>query len=157
VYVSSLSKALGAFGGYMAASKEIIKLAINTSRPFIYTSALPGFLADLALKRFSTNREKKRLELWKKIEQFGKGLESIGYEIESQSQIIPVIIGDEGKTLEFGRYLKDNGIFAQPIRYPTVNLGSARIRISVTNWLSEDMISKSLDVFEKAGKKFNVM
>jgi glycine C-acetyltransferase len=157
VYVSSLSKALGTFGGYMAASKEIIELAINTSRPFIYTSALPGFLADLALKRFSTNREKKRLELWKKIEQFGKGLESIGYEIESQSQIIPVIIGDEGKTLEFGRYLKDNGIFAQPIRYPTVNLGSARIRISVTNWLSEDMILKSLDVFEKAGKKFNVM
>ncbi|MDE1770546.1 MAG: pyridoxal phosphate-dependent aminotransferase family protein [Thaumarchaeota archaeon] len=157
VYISSLSKALGAFGGYMTANKEIIDLAVNTSRPFIYTSALPGFMADLALKRFSLNREKKRLHLWKKIEQFSRGLQSIGYTIESQSQIIPIIIGDEKKTLQFGKYLKDNGIFAQPIRYPTVNLGTARIRISVTDWLSEDIISKSLDVFEKAGKKFGIV
>ena len=156
IYISSLSKALGAFGGYMTASKEIIELAVNTSRPFIYTSALPGFLADFVLKRFLTNREKKRLSLWKKIEQFSKGLKSVGYTIESQSQIIPVIIGDEKKTLEFAKYLKDKKIFAQPIRYPTVNLGSARIRISVTDWLSENMISESLNVFEKAGKKFGI-
>ncbi len=156
MYISSLSKALGTFGGYIAASKEIIDLAVNTSRPFIYTSALPSFLADMALKRFLSNREKKRLELWNKIEQFSKGLQSIGYRMDSPSQIMPIIIGDEKKTLEFGKYLKNNGIFAQPIRYPTVNLGSARIRISVTNWLSEGMISKSLDIFEKAGKKFGI-
>jgi glycine C-acetyltransferase len=157
VYISSLSKALGAFGGYIAANKEIIDLAVNTSRSFIYTSALPGFLADFALKRFLLNREKKRLQLWKKIEQFNKGLRSIGYTIESQSQIIPIIIGDEKKTLEFGRYLRYNKIFAQPVRYPTVNWGSARIRISVTDWLSEDIISESMDVFEKAGKKFGIL
>ncbi|MGI0007268.1 MAG: aminotransferase class I/II-fold pyridoxal phosphate-dependent enzyme [Nitrosotalea sp.] len=157
IYTSSLSKALGAFGGYIAASKEIIDLAVNTSRPFIYTSALPGFLADFALKRFLSNREKKRLELEKKTRQFNKGLQSIGYKIESPSQIIPIIIGDEKNTLEFGKYLRNNGIFAQPIRYPTVNLGSARIRISVTNWLSEDIISESLDIFEKAGKKFGIL
>ncbi len=156
VYISSLSKALGAFGGYIAASKEIVDLAVNTSRPFIYTSALPGFLAELALKRFLSSRETKRLQLWKKIEQFSKGLRSIGYSIESQSQIIPIIIGDEKKTLEFGRYLRNKGIFVQPIRYPTVNLGSARIRISVTNWLSEDIIAESLDIFEKAGRKFDI-
>jgi len=156
VYISSLSKALGAFGGYMTANKEIIDLAVNTSRPFIYTSALPSFLAEMALKRFLSNREKKRLQLWRKIKQLGNGLRSIGYTIESQSQIIPIIIGDEKKTLEFGRYLRNNGIFAQPIRYPTVNRGSARIRISVTNWLSEEMISESLCVFEKAGRRFGM-
>ena len=156
VYISSLSKALGAFGGYMTANKEIIDLAVNTSRPFIYTSALPSFLAEMALKRFLSNREKKRLQLWRKIKQLGEGLRSIGYTIESQSQIIPIIIGDEKKTLEFGRYLRNNGIFAQPIRYPTVNRGSARIRISVTNWLSEEMISESLCVFEKAGRRFGM-
>ncbi|MDE1877677.1 MAG: pyridoxal phosphate-dependent aminotransferase family protein [Thaumarchaeota archaeon] len=154
IYTSSMSKALGAFGGYIAASNDIIDLAVNTSRPFIYTSALPSFLADMALKRFLSDREKKRLELWSKIEQFSKGLQSIGYKMESPSQIMPVIIGSERKALEFGKYLKNNGIFAQPIRYPTVSLGSARIRVSVTNWLSEDMISKALDIFEKAGKKF---
>jgi glycine C-acetyltransferase len=156
VYISSLSKALGVFGGYIAANKEIIELVVNTSRPFIYTSALPSFLADMALKRFLSNREKNRLQLWKKIKKLGNGLRSIGYTIESHSQIIPIIIGDEKKTLEFGKYLKNNGIFAQPIRYPTVNRGSARIRISVTNWLSEEMISESLDVFEKAGRRFGM-
>ncbi|SMH70865.1 aminotransferase class I/II-fold pyridoxal phosphate-dependent enzyme [Candidatus Nitrosotalea okcheonensis] len=156
IYTSSMSKALGVFGGYIAASNDIIDLAVNTSRPFIYTSALPSFLADMALKRFLSDREKKRLELWSKIEQFSKGLQSIGYKMESPSQIMPVIIGSERKALEFGKYLKNNGIFAQPIRYPTVSLGSARIRISVTNWLSEDMISKALDIFEKAGKKFGI-
>ncbi len=156
IYISSLSKALGTFGGYIAASNDIIDLAVNTSRPFIYTSALPSFVADMALKRFLSNREKKRLELWHKIEQFSKGLQSIGYKMESPSQIMPIMIGAEKKALEFGKYLKNNGIFAQPIRYPTVNLGTARIRISVTNWLSGDMISKSLDIFEKAGKKFGI-
>ncbi|NHI02661.1 8-amino-7-oxononanoate synthase [Candidatus Nitrosotalea sp. TS] len=58
--------------------------------------------------------------------------------------------------MEFGQYLSSNGIFAQPIRYPTVELGSARIRISVTSWLTEDIIARSLDVFEKAGKKFGI-
>ncbi len=156
IYISSLSKALGAFGGYIAASKEIIDLAVNTSRPFIYTSALPGFLAELALERFQSNREKNRLELWKKTRYLSDGLRSIGYSIESQSQIIPIIIGDEKKTLEFGKYLRNNGIFAQPIRYPTVNLGSARIRVSATNWLTDDIIAQSLDVFEKAGRKFGI-
>jgi glycine C-acetyltransferase len=114
-------------------------------------------LVNLALKRFLMNREKNRIRLWKKIESFSKGLKSIGYNIESNSQIIPIIIGNEKKTLEYGKYLRDNQIFSQPIRYPTVNLGSARIRISVTDWLSEGIISKSLDIFEKAGKKFGLV
>ncbi len=157
VYISSLSKALGAFGGYIAAKKEIVDLAINTSRSFIYTSALPNFLAEFALSRILANREKNRIRLWKKVEFFRKGMESLGYHIPSQSQIMPLIIGDEKKTVEFGQFLKSNGVFAQPIRYPTVAKSSARIRISMTDWQSIDTISKSIDVFEKAGKKFNII
>lgn len=157
VYISSLSKGLGAFGGYVASSESVIDLAINTSRPFIYTSALPNFMVKIALDKFASNREQKRIKLWKNIKLFRKGLESLGYHIESQSQIIPIIIGDEKKTLDFGRYLLNKGIFAQPIRYPTVELGASRIRISVTAWLTKDIISKSIDIFEKAGKKFKIL
>ena len=157
VYISSLSKGLGAFGGYVASQKNLVELVINTSRPFIYTSALPNFLVKMALDKFSSDREQKRVKLWKNIEYFRKGLESLGYAIESQSQIIPIIIGNEKKALDFGRYLLKNGIFAQPIRYPTVALGSARIRISVTAWLTDDIINKSIDIFEKAGKKFKIL
>lgn len=157
LYISSLSKGLGAFGGYVASKKEVVELAINTSRPFIYTSALPNFLVQVALDKMSSNREQKRIRLWKNVGMMRKGLESLGYQIDSQSQIIPVIIGNEKKAMEFGKYLSSNGIFAQPIRYPTVELGSARIRISVTSWLTEGIIARSLDVFEKAGKKFRIV
>ena len=156
VYISSLSKGLGAFGGYAASKREIVEFAVNSSRPFIYTSALPNFLVQIALDNMASNREERRIKLWKNIKIVKNGLESLGYNINSQSQIIPIIIGNEKKTMEFGRYLFDNGVFAQPIRYPTVKLGSARIRISVTSWLTKDNISRSLDVFEKAGKKFKV-
>ncbi len=156
VYISSLSKGLGAFGGYVASKSEAIDLAINTSRSFIYTSALPNFLVKSALDKFSSNREQKRIKLWKNVKLVRDGLESIGYDVDSQSQIIPIIIGNEKKSVDFGRYLFTNGVFAQPIRYPTVERGSARIRISVTAWLSNDDIARSLGLFEKAGKKFGI-
>jgi glycine C-acetyltransferase len=156
VYISSLSKGLGAFGGYVASKKEVVELAINTSRPFIYTSALPNFLVKAALDKMSLNREQKRIKLWKNVVMVRKGLESLGYKICSQSQIMPIIIGNEKNAVKFGQYLSSNGIFAQPIRYPTVELGSARIRISVTSWLTDKNIARSLDVFEKAGRKFGI-
>ena len=157
VYVSSLSKGLGAFGGYLASRDKIIDLTVNTSRPFIYTSALPSFLVDLALKRLSSKREKHRKKLWNNVKIIQNGLQSIGYTFNSSSQIIPIIIGSEKKTMEFGKYLFDKGVFAQPIRYPTVALGSARIRLSVTALLTQEHIERSLDVFESAGKKFRML
>ena len=157
VYVSSLSKGLGAFGGYVASRTEINDIIVNTSRPFIYTSALPSFLVELALQRFSSNREKHRKKLWNNTKMMQKGLDSIGYTFNSSSQIIPIIIGSEKKAMDFGRYLFNNGVFAQPIRYPTVAIGSARIRISVTALLDEKNIEKSIDVFESAGKKFGIL
>ncbi|TLX67233.1 MAG: aminotransferase class I/II-fold pyridoxal phosphate-dependent enzyme [Thaumarchaeota archaeon] len=157
VYVSSLSKGLGAFGGYIASRDKIIDLTVNASRPFIYTSALPSFIVDLALKRFSSKREKRRKKLWNNVKMIQNGLESIGYTFNSSSQIIPIIIGSEKKTMEFGKYLFDEGVFAQPIRYPTVALGSARIRLSVTALLTREHIERSLDIFESAGKKFRIL
>jgi glycine C-acetyltransferase len=156
VYISSLSKGLGAFGGYVAAKTKVIELAVNTSRPFIYTSALPNFMVQIALYKLSSNREQKRTKLWKNVTHLRTGLESLGYSIGSQSQIMPIIIGDEKKTVDFGRYLFDNGIFAQPIRYPTVKRGSARIRISATAWLTRDTIERAINTFERAGKRFGI-
>ena len=156
VYISSLSKGLGAFGGYAASKKEIVDLAVNASRPFIYTSALPSFLVQNAIEKFDAQREKRRIKLWKNSELLRKGLMSLGYNIDSPSQIIPVIIGPEKKAMEFGRFLFSRGVYAQPVRYPTVGKGKARIRISATAWLSRDGIERSLDAFERAGNRFGI-
>jgi glycine C-acetyltransferase len=157
LYVSSLSKGLGSFGGYVATQKNIIELLINKSKSFIYTSALPSFLVKHSLMNFNYNREKQRRKLWKNVEYFSVGLKQIGYNFNSTTHIIPIIIGQEKIALEFGRYLFKNGIYAHPIRYPTVSKNKARIRISLTAWLSKNHIESALDVFESAAKKFEIV
>jgi glycine C-acetyltransferase len=156
VYTSSLSKGLGSFGGYVSSKKNVIELCINKSKPFIYTSALPTFLVDDAIKRFDSDREIKRKNLWKNVNMFSKGLKKIGFDVKSLSHIIPIIIGKEKTALEFGSYLFKNGIFAQPIRYPTVPYNEARIRVSITAMLTKNHITNSLNVFESAKKKFRL-
>ena len=157
LYISSLSKGLGSFGGYVASQNNVIELLINKSKPFIYTSALPSFLVRDAIQKFDSNREKQQKKLQINTNLFRKGLKNIGYDISSVTHIIPIIIGKEKTALEFGKYLFRNGIFAQPIRYPTVSRNKARIRLSVTAWFEKNQIEKALDVFEMAGKKFQII
>jgi glycine C-acetyltransferase len=153
LYISSLSKGLGSFGGYIASYKKVVDLNINKSKSFIYTSALPSFLVEYSLRRFESNRESQRKKLQKNVELFLKRFREIGYEINSQTQIIPIIIGKEKTAVEFAKYLFKNGIYAQPIRYPTVPKNQARLRISVTAWLSTKEIENSIIVFENAFQK----
>jgi len=154
LYISSLSKGLGSFGGYVASQNNVIDLCINKSKSFIYTSALPSFLIEHSMKRFESNREKQKKKLEKNTKQLSKGLTQIGYEINSSTHIIPIIIGNEKSAMDFGKFLFSNGVFVQPIRYPTVPKNQARLRISVTAWLSKADIEKTLEIFEKAYRKF---
>jgi len=157
LYISSLSKGLGSFGGYIASQKNVVDLCINKSKSFIYTSALPSVFVEYSIKRFDSNREKFRKKLGKNVHSISSGLKKIGYKIDSKTHIIPIIIGREKTTLNFGKYLFDKGIYAQPIRFPTVPKNKARIRLSVTSWLTKKQIEDVLDVFESAGKKFKIL
>ncbi len=157
LYISSLSKGLGSFGGYIASQKNVIDLCINRSKSFIYTSALPSFLVEFSLKRFESNRKKQQEKLWKNVRHLITGLRQLGYQINSETHIIPIIIGSEKNALTFGKFLFYKGIYAQPIRYPTVKRNKARIRISVSAWLSKNQIDDAIDVFEAAGKKFDII
>ncbi len=154
LYISSLSKGLGSFGGYIASRKKIIDLNINKSKSFIYTSALPSILVKHSLRRFESNREKHRKKLQRNIGLFLKGFQEIGFEIRSKTHIMPILIGKEKTAMEFGKYLFKNGIYAQPIRYPTVPKNKSRLRISVTGLLSKNDIENSLLVFERAYEKY---
>lgn len=154
LYISSLSKGLGSFGGYVSSQKNVIDLCVNKSKTFIYTSALPSFLIEYSLKKFESNRERYQKKLQSNKKLLVKGLKEIGYLINSKTHIVPIIIGDEKKAMDFGHYLFKNGIFVQPIRYPTVPKNKARLRISITGWLSHKNIENSLEVFDQAYKKF---
>ena len=156
LYISSLSKGLGSFGGYVSSQNNVIDLCINKSKSFIYTSALPSFLVEYSLKRFESNREKQRKKLENNTNLLAKGLRQIGYQIDSKTHIIPIIIGKEKTAMNFGEFLFEKGVFAQPIRYPTVPKNKARLRISVTAWLSRKDINITLTIFEQAAKKFKI-
>ena len=155
ISVSSLSKGLGCFGGYVACSNLIRDLLINRSRQLIYTSALPEHLCTaslIAIPLASKGHLQKRL--FRKVRFLAKELTALGFSIgKSASQIIPVMIGDEKKALNFASELRKNGIFVQAIRYPTVTKDKARVRISVTSAHTYADLHKTLDCFEYVGKR----
>ena len=156
VYISSLSKGLGSFGGYVSSQNNVIDLCINKSKSFIYTSALPSFLIQYSLNRMQINREKQRKILVRNTSILTNGLKQLGYKINSKTHIIPIVIGNEKTAMDFGKFLLKKGVFAQPIRYPTVPKNKARLRISVTAWLSKKNIDDALNIFEQAQKKFKI-
>jgi len=159
IHTSSLSKALGGFGGYVAAGRLTREILINKSRQFIYTSALPQHLCVFAQASMSLaqkgNLQKK---LFENIRFFGDRLRKIGLiRGKPDSQIIPIIVGSEKLALEFSKYLLDDGVFLQPIRYPTVQRGSARLRVSVSASHTKHQLKFAIDLLESIGSKLNVI
>ncbi len=153
VIVSSLSKALGCFGGYMVGSGSIVDYLINRSRSFIYTSALPSLFAIAALKALSIVRQGvMQRRLYANTRYFRDRLHDLGFNITGNTHIIPIIIGSERLALEFADLLLKHGVFAQAIRYPTVAKGKARIRVTVTALHSREDMDHVLEVFRCIGK-----
>jgi glycine C-acetyltransferase len=158
IHVSSMSKGLGCFGGYVAASEKIRELLVNTSRQFIYTSALPGHLCSAAIAAIPLAKKgnlQKRLR--QNIDYFAARMTRLGFAIGSSSQIIPIMIGQEKQAVEFSRRLLEAGVFAQAIRYPTVKKGQARLRVSLTAMHTKSHLDAAIGAFEQAGKKSGII
>ena len=160
IHISSLSKGLGCFGGYAASSNLITDLLINKSRQFIYTSAIPEHLCVAALTAVSFLKKNKDLQknFLKKIKWFINQLNQLGFNIgATSSQIIPIIIGDEKVASNFSKELFKKGIFIQAIRYPTVSLGKARLRISLNTSIGQSQLTYVIICLDKLGKKYNII
>jgi len=159
VNVSSLSKGLGCFGGYVASTNLVRELLVNKSRQFIYTSALPEHLCAAALAAVSVAQNGNlQGRLFRNVAFFYKKLKDLGFSIaRSNSQIIPVMIGDEKLALEFSNDLLHNGIFVQPIRYPTVMKGRARLRVTITALHDKNDLQTAVESFEMVGRKRDVI
>ena len=135
--MGTFGKALGTFGAYVAGCKELIDFLINKSRPFIYTTALPPGAIGATLKSIeivqSDEGKKRREHLLKKAKILRDKLYKAGIDtLDSETQIIPVLIGSEKTTMLIMNKLLENGIFIQGIRPPTVPEGKCRLRISLT-------------------------
>lgn len=159
VHVSSLSKGLGCFGGYVASSKSMIDLLVNTSKQFIYTSALPHHLCAAAIEAFGlAKRGKLQKKLFLNIAHLRKKLGDFGFDTgRSTSQIMPIMVGPEELTMEFSNELLAAGVFAQAVRYPTVKKGRARLRLSVTAAHTRSQLNEALEIMQAVGKRKQII
>lgn len=159
IQISSMSKGLGCFGGYVASTTPIRELLINNSRQFIYTSALPDHLCAAAIAAIPLAKKGGlQKQLQRNIDYFSKTMKKLGFTLgSSASQIIPVMIGEEKLAMELSKELLRLGVFAQAIRYPTVRKGSARLRTSLTSMHTKKHIDAAIGAFEQAGKKTKLL
>lgn len=132
--MGTFGKALGGFGAYLAASKEIIDYLINTCRSFIYSTSLPPAIiaSNIAALELLKEEPWRREKLLESSDYFRAELANKGFEVKGSSQIIPVITGDNFKTIELARKLQDKGYWVLPVRPPTVPRGQARLRFSLS-------------------------
>jgi len=157
IHMGTLSKTIGSQGGYVTGNKELIDFLRNTSRPFMYSTGLSPADTACALESFKIINKNKslRFKLLKNADYLRKGLRNMGFEISNGLQIIPLIIGDNKRTMEFQKLLENDGIFVTGIRYPTVK--SARLRISVMATHTRKQLSKALHSFKKNGIKLGLI
>lgn len=156
VSMGTLSKALGSMGGYVAGSHELIDLLRNKARSFIYTTALPPSAMASAKAAFDVIvKEDPATKLWQNVALYKKGLNDMGFSINSQTQIIPLMTGETGRTLEAAAELERAGVFALGIRPPTVPQGQGRVRTSIMATHSKMDIMDALDAIRGVKDKIN--
>jgi 8-amino-7-oxononanoate synthase len=152
IQIGTLGKAFGSFGAYAAGNKDLISILINHARSFIYSTALPPSVCAASLTAIDIveHEPERRERLWKNRNRFVNGLNSTGISTgNSETPIIPIVIGDSGRALAAAEKLFKYGIYAPAVRPPTVPANSARIRATVTAAHIENDVDSALDIFRR--------
>jgi len=162
ITMGTLGKALGGFGAYIAGSKEIVEYLVNKARSFIFSTSLPPAVLAAASAAFdivdsSTGADLRR-SLAGNAAFLRNSLREAGFDtLGSETQILPVFVGEAQNTMEFSRALLGEGVFVQGIRPPTVPVGSSRLRCTLmaTHEQAElqNVVNAMCRAREKVGKE----
>jgi glycine C-acetyltransferase len=160
VQVGTLSKAIGALGGYVAGSRTLIEFLYHRARPFLFSTSHPPAVAAACIAAIDVLLEEPAIidRLWENTRFFKAGLERLGFNTGlSESPITPVITGDGTTAMKLSDRLFDEGVFAQGIAFPTVAKDKARVRTIVTATHSRADLEFALDKFEKVGRELGLV
>jgi len=165
VQVGTLSKAIGALGGYVCGSKDLIDFLYHRARPFLFSTSHPPSVAATCIAAFEVLEEEPELidKLWGNTRFFKKELGLLGFNIggqttpASETPITPIIVGEGKLTMDFSRELFKEGVFATGIAFPTVPEGKARIRTIMSATHTQDQLSRVLEVLKKVGKRMGIV
>jgi glycine C-acetyltransferase len=165
VQVGTLSKAIGALGGYVCGSRELIDYLYHRARPFLFSTSHPPSVAATCIAAFDIlENEPERIErLWSNTRYFKQQLGGAGFDIggvttpASETPVTPIIVGDGRTTMEFSRALFDAGLMATGIAFPTVPEGKARVRTIMTSEHTREQLDQALDILTTTAKKFAIL
>jgi len=152
VQMGTFSKALGSLGGYIAGDRNLIRYLVQKARSLIFTTGLPPAVvaASTEALRIARTEPERRAALWRNVRRLREGLAGVGFSLgPSESQILPVLIGDDRRAMSACRFLLRHGVFVQGIRPPTVPLGTARLRVTPMATHTEEDIDSALNVFRQ--------
>src|SRR6476646_6564964 len=160
VQVGTLSKAIGALGGYVAGSRALIEFLYHRARPFLFSTSHPPSVAASCIAAIDVLEQEPQIieRLWENTRFFKTGLQTLGFNTGlSESPITPVIAGDGALAMTLSDRLFQEGVFAQGIAFPTVARDKARVRTIVTATHTRDELQFALDVFAKVGKEIGLI
>ncbi len=160
VEVGTLSKAFGVMGGLVAGKAVIIDWLRQRGRPFLFSSAMTVPDAAACLEAVNILDESTELidRLWSNAAIFRQGMQDLGFDTgNSQTPIVPVMLGEAPLAQQFSRRLFEEGVFAMAIGFPTVPRGKARIRVMNSAAHSKEDIQLALETFGKVGKELGVI
>ncbi len=160
LHMGTLSKALGASGGFITGTKDFIAYLINTARAFIYSTAPPPAMAAAAQQAIQIIQQEpeRRARLWTNREYMYQGLMAMGCHLtKTQSPILPIIVNDPSLALEMSQQLRQKGMFIPAIRPPTVPKGTSRLRITVTAEHSIEQIDSALEAIQQVGQSLKIL
>lgn len=158
--IGTLSKAIGVVGGYVAGSRDLIDWLKVRARPFLFSTAMTPGAAAACIEAINILSSSTELvdKLWENGRYLKKGLKELGFDIgHSETPITPCIIGDADKAQQFSKELFEEGVYAKSIVFPTVPLGTARVRNMPTAAHTKEMLDKTIAIYEKVGKRMGVI
>jgi glycine C-acetyltransferase len=165
IQVGTLSKAIGALGGYVCGTRDLIDFLYHRARPFLFSTSHPPSVAATCIAAFDVlEQEPERIEkLWENTRFWKKELGLLGFDTggqttpASETPITPIIIGDGAHTMEFSRELFKEGVLGTGIAFPTVPEGKARVRTIVTATHTQEELQPALEVLKKVGKRMAIL
>jgi glycine C-acetyltransferase len=160
IQVGTLSKAIGALGGYVAGSRALIEFLYHRARPFLFSTSHPPAVAAACIAAIDVlEKEPEIIErLWENTRFFKAGLQKLGFNTGlSESPITPVIVGEGALAMKLSDRLFQEGVFAQGLAFPTVARDKARVRTIVTATHTRDELQFALDVFATVGRELGIL
>ena len=165
VQVGTLSKAIGALGGYVCGSRDMIEFLYHRARPFLFSTSHPPSVAATCIAAFEVLEQEPELmeKLWENTRYFKKELGNLGFNIggkntpASETPITPIIVGEGRLAMQFSRELFNEGLMATGIAFPTVPEGKARIRTIMTATHTREQLDQALETLKKVGTRLGII